>query len=113
MKYFDGHEVLFPEVAEEFSDALDKAELLADIYNTDLVLRAKPSGASGSRRKPKGLIDLADVEARGKEMSATLAAYMVDMAKAEALDAMGDNRAAVAVVERHIWRSAGISVQTL
>ena len=28
--------------------------------------------------------------------------YLVDMAKAEALDAMGDNRAAVDLIERHL-----------
>ena len=28
--------------------------------------------------------------------------YLVDMAKAEALDAMGENRAAVELIERHL-----------
>jgi hypothetical protein len=28
--------------------------------------------------------------------------YIVDMAKAEALDAMGENRAAVELIERHL-----------
>ena len=28
--------------------------------------------------------------------------YLVDMAKAEALDALGENRAAVELIERHI-----------
>ncbi len=30
------------------------------------------------------------------------AAYLVDMAKVEALDTMGENRKAVAILERHV-----------
>ena len=35
-------------------------------------------------------------------------AYLVDMAKAEALDFMGDNQAAVELAERHIWRKGAV-----
>jgi hypothetical protein len=32
----------------------------------------------------------------------SLASYLVDLAKAEALDAMGENRKAVELLERHV-----------
>ncbi len=35
------------------------------------------------------------------------AAYLVDMAKVEALDTMGENRKAVELLDRHVWREAG------
>ncbi len=112
-RYFDGQQVLFPEVAQEFNDILDKAELLADVYNTYLVLSSMPSGVGGRRRLPRGRINVVAVEAQGRELSPTIAVYMVDMAKAEALDSLGDNRAAVAVMDRHVWRDEGDDGRTL
>jgi hypothetical protein len=34
-------------------------------------------------------------------------AYLVDMAKVEALDTMGESRKAAELLDRHVWREAG------
>ena len=47
-------------------------------------------------------VELEELRAASKERTTSLAAYLVDMSKAEALDYMGDNRAAGELVLRHL-----------
>ena len=47
-------------------------------------------------------VELEELKAASKERARGLSAYLVDMAKAEALDLIGDHRASIEVVERHL-----------
>jgi hypothetical protein len=47
-------------------------------------------------------VDVASVEARAGTVGTAQAAFLVDMARAEALDAMGENQAAIQSMGRHI-----------
>jgi hypothetical protein len=47
-------------------------------------------------------VDVAAVEARAGTVGTAQAAFVVDMARAEALDALGENLAAIQLMGRHI-----------
>ena len=55
----------------------------------------------------RSTIDLSNLAGKTQRAAASQAAYLVDMAKAEALDSMGETERAVALVDRHI-RSANL-----
>ena len=96
-KYFDGHEMLFSEVADGFNVTVKYLEELAEMYNDEVMSMGRHKHRNGR------LIDPASLQAECAQSSAAHIAYLVDMAKAEALDFMGDNQAAVELAERHIW----------
>ena len=96
-KYFDGHEMLFSEVADGFNVTVKYLEELAEMYNDEVMSMGRPNRRNGR------LIGSASLQAKCAKSSVAHFAYLVDMAKAEALDFMGDNRAAVELAERHLW----------
>ena len=62
-------------------------------------------GEIGQPGRPGYRVKLEELKTASKERAGGLAAYlmdMMDMAKAEALDLMGDHRASIHVVERHL-----------
>jgi hypothetical protein len=75
---------------EGLSYLVKAMEVLVEIFNEDLAPR------KGDR------VDVAAVEARAETVGTAQAAFLVDMARAEALDAMGENQAAVQLMGRHI-----------
>jgi hypothetical protein len=89
-RYFDGHDLLFPALTESLDYLINAMEALAEMFNEDLVLR------KGARA------DVATVGGMAGDISAAQVAFLVDMARAEALDAMGETQAGVAIVGRHI-----------
>jgi hypothetical protein len=89
-RYFGGHDPLFSALTEGLSYLVKAMEALAELFNEDLA-------ATKLART-----DVAAVEARAGIAGTLQAALLVDMARAEALDATGENRAAVAIAERHI-----------
>jgi hypothetical protein len=89
-RYFDQHDLLFPALAEGLNYLVKAMEGLVEMFNEDLA------------PKKRAWADVAAVEARAGTVGSDQVVFLVDMAKAEALDAMGENSAAVAIVERHI-----------
>ena len=47
-------------------------------------------------------LDLSPLEKSTRKAASHQVAYLVDMAKVEALDTMGENRKAVALLDRHV-----------
>ena len=82
-------------------------ERLVDLYNRDLsdgldsLIAILPKGDSQKSIEPFSL-DLSTLDGLTKKPAKHEAAYLVDMAKVEALDTMGENRKAVELLERHV-----------
>ena len=106
-RYFDGQQALFPPVAEGFNQLLTSLETAIDFFNEDLAgdagrVEALLNDAGNGCRKsspsvdPERLIENAEGAAKGQ------VAYMVDMAKADALDLLGETRQALELAERHV-----------
>lgn len=90
-RYFAGQEVLFPELAECVAELGADAEGLVERF------------ASLCKDKD-GLepVDRDRVQRGSAAVAADLRAYLVDMAKADALEFMGDGKAGLELVERHL-----------
>jgi hypothetical protein len=90
-RYFDGEEVLFPDLVRSFADLIKYTEeLLVAPFN------------DGVAAKPEDKLDLeAFRQVAGNAVKEKIS-DLVNMAKAEALDAMGEHRAATELVERHV-----------
>ena len=106
-RYFDSQKALFPEVAEGFDQLLVLVEKMVDIYNEALAENIErlerllsetrdEQGGSPLTIDRGGLIE--SVQGVAKEQ----VAYMVDMAKADALDLLGETRQAFELVDRHV-----------
>ena len=105
--YFEGQGILFPSLAEGFLQLLNLMEKTVGIYNEDL---------AGSIERLEGLlnepgdgldttllaIDLAGLVENVQGVAENQVAYMVDMAKADALDLLGETRQAFEMVDRHV-----------
>ncbi|MFQ6026543.1 MAG: hypothetical protein ACE5Q6_03390 [Dehalococcoidia bacterium] len=60
-----------------------------------------PEGESGKLSEPFSL-DLSPLEKLAGKVTAHQVTYLMDMAKVEALDTMGENRKAVELLDRHV-----------
>jgi hypothetical protein len=104
--YFDGHQVLFPSKASDFARLVNCVEELVEGYNEDLANELgqetilTPEGLAGV--EPSNFIDTAVLVEAVTPAARQHTAFLVDMAKAEALDVLGENQAAVTVMERHV-----------
>jgi hypothetical protein len=78
-RYFDGVELLFTDLDRSLADLTKHTEDLVTAFN-----------------------DQVGKETEDKKVAVERISYIVDMAKAEALDALGENRAAVELIERHL-----------
>ena len=82
-------------------------ERLVDLYNRDLaeeldrLMALMPEGDSPQSVEPFSL-DASILEGLTEKPAKHEAAYLVDMAKVEALDTMGESRKAVELLERHV-----------
>jgi len=107
-RYFDGQRILFHEVAEGFSQLVAAAEQLVDIYNEALAGDIERLGRllieTGDEQDESPLtIDLAGlIEDIQGAAAREQVAYMVDMAKSEALDLLSENRQEWELVDRHV-----------
>ena len=106
-RYFDGQEGLFPNVAEGFDQLFASVEKLVGIYNEALAedierLEALVSEAVDGLNRSPLTIDLAELIESIQEAVRGQVAYMVDMAKADALDLLGETRQAFELVDRHV-----------
>jgi len=102
-RYFDGQQILFPAVAEGFDQLLALAEKTVDIYNDALAgdIERLERLLGGQDESPL-TIDLAGLIENVQGAAMEQVAYMVDMAKADALDLLGETRQAFELVDRHV-----------
>ena len=104
-RYFDGRDALFQATAETVRVIVNGLVELAGIYNRwpgeD---RERYDLGQGSEPERSGthLIDTSTVDERARSGATELVSYLLVMAKAEALEMMGDRREAVAVARRHL-----------
>jgi hypothetical protein len=110
-RYFEGNEILFPQQAEELGVLVRETERIVGVFHETLASdleqhqRLWAKGRSEATATPSHTGISKDCEALDRDAhkhAAGEVAYLVDMAKAEALDYMGENRAAVEVVEHHL-----------
>ena len=107
LRYFDGQEPLFPTVGKGFGQLLASVEKLVDIYNETLagdiesLERLLIETGDGQDESPL-VIDLAGLIESVQGAAREQVAYMVDMAKADALDLLGETRQAFELVDRHV-----------
>ena len=90
--YFDGHPVLFPELAQEIADLLARLEGLADMADVLPELRAE-DGTPLSRAE---LRQQAEEAGRGRQTE------LVALARVEVLDLLGERERAVMGMERYL-----------
>ena len=105
-RYFDGQQTLFPTVVEGFDQLLAFMAKLVDIYNEALAeeierLEKLLSEMGDGQDASPLTIDLAGLIENVEGAAREQAAYLVDMAKAEALDLFGEKRAAFELMDRH------------
>ena len=106
-RYFDGQEGLFPDVAEGFDQLLASAKKSVGIYNKALAEDIERLGiplietGEGQRESPL-YIDFARLIENVQGTAREQVAYMVDMAKADALDLLGESRQGFELVNRHV-----------
>ena len=106
-RYFEGQEVLFPGEAEGFDQLLALMAKLVGNYNEDLAdgieRGEKLLGETRDGHQPSRLtIELAELIESVQGAAKEQVAYLVDMAKADALDLLGENRQALELVDRHV-----------
>ena len=106
-RYFDGQQALFPAVAENFADLLALAENTVDIFNEslagDIECLERLLIETGDGQDESSLtIDLAGLVENVQGATKGQAAYLVDMAKGDALDLLGETRRAWELVDCHV-----------
>ena len=111
-RYFAGQELLFAPAAEFLREAEESVSGLVELYAERLVAEWEGFSRLGHRPAEEaaaiGRIDGATVKAAARQPAVALAAYLVDMAKAEALDKQGERAAAEALMEPHLIRGGDV-----
>ena len=106
-RYCEGQHALFPKVAENFDDLVDYIERLVELYNRSIAQGLDSLAHLESKhdyRESDGqfFLDLLSLEKLAENPAEHQTAYLVDMAKVEALDTIGENRKAVELLDRHV-----------
>ena len=104
-RYFDGQQALFDDEREGLDQLVTLIEKLIDLYNDDVAARVESQERllreTGTEvRAVRGVIRLTDVAGKIDGPANDRVAYMVDMAKAEALTLMGEAKKAVTYADR-------------
>ena len=102
-RYLDGHPCLFPELAGQWETLLEGAEGLARVYG---LMAAEPGQVvkRGSKQARSGLLDLDAVRAAARAGAPARAAELVDEARCNAFDLLGDSEASNSILERRVRR---------
>jgi len=90
--YFDGHQVLFPDLVKNLVSVIDGTEKLVGHFNDIFANGPEQRGGDGPGGDPS----------RHWHGNRSATAYLVDMAKAEALDQMGETQAAIILARRYL-----------
>ncbi len=106
-RYFDGQEGLVSDLAEGFGQLMASVEKLVGIYNEALArdleqLEKLLMETGGDPDESPLTLDLAGLIESVQGAAKAQIAYMVDMAKADALDLFGKTRQAFESVGRHV-----------
>src|ERR671918_2433666 len=101
-RYFDGRQVPFPAVAEEFARLTGCMEEMVEGYNEDFANETGQAPESLSETSSPNLIDTVALEKAVVPAARQHAAFLVDMARAEVLDSMGENQKALDLIDRHV-----------
>jgi len=91
-RHFDGCQALFPDPAQGLSEVVHSAEQLVSVFND----------TPGENAERACVVNLEAPRRRAGKDAARQASCIVDMAKAEALDFMGEKQASLALVERYL-----------
>ena len=97
----------FPQVAQGFEELMGYIERLVDVYNRDLagvldrLMAILPEGDSQKSIEPFRL-DVPPLDKLTEKPAKYDAAYLVNMARVEALDTMGEKEKAVELLDRHV-----------
>ena len=89
-RYFDGEEILFSDSVKSLANLTKYVEELIIEFNDRVA------------QLPEDKLDQEVLRKLAEKTVAGRVSYIVDMAKAEALDALGENRAAVELIEKHL-----------
>jgi len=106
-RYFEGQGILFPSFGEGFDQLLNLMDKTVAIYNEDLAgsiehIERLINDTGGGRDESSLTIDLAGLVENVQGAAKEQVAYIVDMAKADALDLLGETRQAFDLVDRHV-----------
>jgi hypothetical protein len=104
-RYFQGVNPLMPEGEERLTDMVTEAELLAASFNDALEMATAARKATRKRKPalPKP-IDLEATKRSAQPTAESHASLLVDVARAEAHEMMGERKLALAFAERHLLR---------
>ena len=99
--------MLFQKVAEGFDELVHHIDKSADLYNRNLAegldRLATRVPESGSQKTDEPFyLDASTLKKLAGNPAKYQTAYLVDMARVEALDTMGENRKAVELLDRHV-----------
>ncbi len=105
--YYEGQQALFPQVAQGFEELVGCIERLVDLYNRDLAegldrLMAILLRENSQKSIEPFSLDVSTLDGLTEKPAKHEAAYLVAMAKVEALDTMGESRKAVELLDRHV-----------
>ncbi len=89
-RYFDAEEIMFSDSVKSLTDLTKYTEDIITEFN-DCVAK-----------RPEDKLDLEVLRTVADKTVTGRVSYLVDMAKAEALDALGENRAAFELIEKHL-----------
>jgi hypothetical protein len=101
-RYFEGVNPLMPEIGERLANMVREGELLAASFNDALM--TETAARKAARRRSPALPTPIDPEAIRRSVEAAAdshASLLVDMARAEAHEMMGERKQALAFAERH------------
>ncbi len=106
-RYFEGQETLFPESAEGLDRLIASLENLVGIYNEalaeDIEHLERLLNETGDWQNESPLtVDMAGLIESIQGAVKAQVAYMVDMAKSDALDVLGESRQAWELVDRYV-----------
>jgi hypothetical protein len=102
-RYLDGHPALFLDAIDDWRQLQERAERLASLGG------ALPPLWAGRRRVPRSAeieppgLDLDALRAAARTQAPTVAAPLVDEARATALDVLGDAEGATSIAARRLW----------
>ena len=100
-RYFDGHVVLFPEQAAEWTSLREGAEILVSVAHSMPDQALSGRGRRTRRTRPAAL-DLRALRASAAEAASEGATRLVDRAQTVTLDAIGDSAGAMEIAKRQI-----------
>jgi hypothetical protein len=105
-RYFDGHQVLFPSSAGDFNRLLECLEELVESYNEKYTNKLEQF-SEPSQEFPQPTQRQRSIETAGLRKVVVPAAqgqmnFLVDLSRAEALDATGESQKALELIDRHV-----------